>query len=186
MPSLTFHLKKRADAAAQLILIRENGTHTAGAIGPADAYGPVHDLAHFAIEQTLGLSEGFLGMIASGWEISDFEVKGTARRLPADAVFAEVVAGELSRQVLTRQVTSPEEFLWAVDVTMKQQSGGFDRPQISVAQFDAIHGLLASEWRRWRELPSNGTLELTFTCGRRSECPAPTVDERRKGTLASR
>lgn len=48
MPRLSFHLKKRADAKAPLILIREDGTHTAGTIGVADGYGPVHDLAHYA------------------------------------------------------------------------------------------------------------------------------------------
>src|SRR4051812_23573535 len=106
MPTLTFQLKKRADARAQLVLIRDDGTTTRARVGPAEGYGPVHDLTHYAIEQTLGLSEGFLGLVASGWEISDFEVKGTARILPPEAVVAEVAAGELSRQIVTTQVTS--------------------------------------------------------------------------------
>lgn len=185
MPRLTFHLRKRADAKVQLVLIRENGTHTAGTIGPADGYGPVHDLTHYAIEQTLGINEGFLGLVASGWEIADFEVKGTAARLPDEAYFAEVAAGELSRQLLTRQVTSLEDFLWAVDLSMKQRPGAHDRPEITEAQFATIHALIANEWRRWRELPANGTLELTFTCERRSTCPAPTPEERRAGKLAA-
>ena len=50
MPRLTFELKKRADARAQLVLIREDGSHTLGTIGPSDGFGPVHDLTHFAIE----------------------------------------------------------------------------------------------------------------------------------------
>ena len=185
MPRLSFRLKKNADAKAQLILIREDGTHTAGTIGPADGYGPVHDLTHFAIEQTLGLCDGFLGLCASGWEIPDFEVKGTAARLPPEAVFAEVAAGELSRQLLTRQVSSLDDFLWAVDLSLKQQPGALDRPQITEAQFDAIHSLIAAEWKRWRELPVNGALELTFTSRRRSDCPAPAPAERRAGRLAA-
>ena len=185
MPRLTFQLKKRADAKSQLVLIREDGTHTMGTIGPSDGYGPVHDLTHYAIESTLGLSEGFLGLCASGWEIKDFEVKGTAARLPREAVFAEVAAGELSRQLLTRQVTSLADFLWAVDLSLKQQPGTFDRPPISEEQFTAIHALIAAEWQRWRELPANGTLELTFTSRRRSDCAAPTPSERRAGRLAA-
>jgi hypothetical protein len=185
MPRLTFHLKKRADAKSQLILTREDGSHTLGTVGPADGYGPVHDLTHYAIEQTLGLDEGFLGLCASGWEINDFEVKGTAARLPREAVFAEVAAGELSRQLLTRQVTSREDFLWAVDLSMKQQPGTFDRPFITEEQFAAIHALIAAEWKRWRELPANGTLELTYTSRRRSDCAAPTQAERRTGRLAA-
>ena len=183
MPSLTFRLRKTADAAAQLILIRDDGTHTLGAVGPANGYGPVHDLTHYAIEQTLRLSEGFLGLIASGWEISDFEVKGTAKRLPAEALFAEVAAGELSRQLLTRQVSSHEDFLWAIDLTMEQQRPGFTRPEIVPAQLESIHALVAAEWRKWRELPANEALELTFACERRSMCAPPTAAERRAGRL---
>ena len=186
MPSLTFRLRKSADAAAQLILVRDDGTHSLGAVGAADGYGPVHDLTHYAIEQTLELSEGFLGLIASGWEISDFEVKGTAKRLPAEALFAEVAAGELSRQLLTRQVSSREDFLWAVDLTMEQQRPEFTRPEITPAQFDAIHERIASEWRRWRELPHNDAMELTFTCPRRSTSAAPTAAERRAGRVDQR
>jgi len=36
MPSLTFRLRKTADAAAQLILVRDDGTHSTGTVGPAD------------------------------------------------------------------------------------------------------------------------------------------------------
>jgi hypothetical protein len=184
MPVLTFRLKKRADSAAQLILVRDDGSHTAGAVGPADGYGPVHDLTHYAIEQTLRLSEGFLGLVASGWEIADFEVKGTANRVPDEALFAEVAAGELSRQLLTRQVTSLEDYLWAVDISLKQRPQ-FVRPAVGESQFQAIHETIRAEWLRWRELPANATLELTFTSDRRSDCPAPTPDERRGGKLMS-
>src|SRR5215208_3049978 len=114
MPTLTLRFHRRADAAAQLVLVREDGTHTAGAIGPGDGYGPVHDMTHYVVERTLGLSEGFLGLVASGWAISDFEVRGTARRLPDDAVVAEVAAGELSRQEMMGQYSSAEDFVWAV------------------------------------------------------------------------
>ena len=183
MPSLTFRLRKTADAGAQLILVRDDGTHTLGTVGPADGYGPLHDLTHYAIEQTLGLCEGFLGLITSGWEISDFEVKGTAKRLPAEALFAEVAAGELSRQLLTRQVSSYEDFIWAIELTMDQRRPGYTRPGISSAQLESIHALIASAWRKWRELPPNDVLELTFTCERRSMCPPPTAAEREAGRL---
>src|SRR2546430_8538188 len=46
MPSLLFRLKKRADAAAQLTLVREDGTHSTGPVGSAEGYFPVHDLTH--------------------------------------------------------------------------------------------------------------------------------------------
>lgn len=186
MPSLTFRLKKRADAAAQLTLVREDGSHTTGPVGSADGYFPVHDLTHYAIEQTLGLSEGFLGLIAAGWEINDFGVKGTAKRLSAETMFAECAAGELSRQVLMRDPSSLEDFIWAVEIKVHQTSPHYKSPSLSEAQFAAIRERIMTEWQRWRELPPNGTLELSFTCPRAATLPPPTVDERKQGKLVAR
>jgi hypothetical protein len=185
VPKLTFELKKRADAKAQLVLIREDGSHTAGTIGPAGGFGPVHDLTHFAIESTLGLDEGFLGMCASGWEIGDFEVKGTASKLPAEAVFAEIAAGELSRQLAMRQVSSLADFLWAIDLSLGKKADGFHRPEITEEQFATILARINEEWTRWRALAPNETLQLTYSSRRRSDCPAPTPAERKAGRLAS-
>jgi hypothetical protein len=186
VPSLKFQLRKRADAKAQLVLTRDDGTFTSGAIGPAEGYFPMHDLTHYAIEQTLGLDEGFLGLCASGWDIGDFEVKGTAAKLPGEAVFAEVAAGELSRQLATHQVSSLEDFLWAVDLTLGQQAAGYVRPAVSAPQFEAILERIRVEWARWRALPPNDTLELTFTSRQKSACAAPTPAERKAGKLAAR
>lgn len=186
MPSLKFQLKKRADAKAQLVLTREDGTYTSGAIGPAEGFFPVHDLTHYAIEQTLGLDEGFLGLCSSGWEITDFEVKGTAAKLPREAIFAEVAAGELSRQLAMRQVSSLEDFLWAIGLTLGTPPDGSQWPSVDEAQFNAILEKIRAEWARWRALPPNGTLDLTYTNRRKSACVAPTPAERKAGKLATR
>jgi hypothetical protein len=183
MPTLTFRLKKRADANAQLTLVREDGSHTSGPVGSADGYFPVHDLTHYVIEQTLGLSEGFLGLVASGWEIKDFEVKGTAKLLSAETLFAENAAGELSRQILMRQPSSAEDLMWVIRTQLKQHSADYEPPVITEELLSTINARIHGEWRRWRELPPNGTLELTFTCSRTAGIPAPTNDQRKRGAL---
>jgi hypothetical protein len=185
MPSLTFRLKKRADADAQLTLVREDGSHTSGPVGSADGYFPVHDLTHYVIEQTLGLSDGFLGLVASGWEIKDFEVKGTAKLLLPETLFAENAAGELSRQILMREPSSAEDLMWVID-TKLQQHMGYKAPVITEELLGQIRARIHGEWRRWRELPPNGTLELTFTCPRRASIVAPTPEQRQRGKLAAR
>src|SRR3954462_971379 len=157
MPTLIFRQEKRANGDAQLVLVREDGSSTFGAFGPVDGYGPVHDLTHYVIEQTLGLSDGFLGLVAGGWEISDFEVKGTGKRLPQEAFFAENAAGELSRQILMRQVSSLEDYLWVLDTQIAKAGVPYQRPQITQAQFDQIVERIRGEWARWRDLPPNGT-----------------------------
>jgi len=165
MPSLTFRIKKRPDADAMLVLVREDGSSTSGPIGPARGYGPVHDLAHYVVERTLGLTEGFLGLVASGWEIADFEKKGAAKRLPEEAIFAESAAGELSRQAVMWQWSSAEDYVWAVETYMKQSRPDYTPPEISDATFEGMRVELLQLRYRWNELPSGETLELSFHSG---------------------
>jgi len=173
MPTLTFRIKKRPDASAMLVLVREDGSSTSGAIGPPQGYGPVHDLAHYVVERTLGLTQGFLGLVASGWEIRDFEVKGAAKRLPGEAVFAESAAGELSRQAVMWQWSSAEEYHWAVETYMRQARPDYAMPDISESTFEGMRGELLQLRQRWNELPSGGTLELQFTPRRSATAARP-------------
>jgi hypothetical protein len=162
MPALTFRIKKRPDANALLVLVREDGSSTSGPIGPPQGYGPVHDLAHYVVERTLGLSEGFLGLVASGWEIADFEKKGAARRLPAEAMLAEVAAGELSRQAMMWQWSSAADYAWAVETTMRTSQPEYAMPEIGEQAFEGMRVELLQLRQRWNELPLGETLELSF------------------------
>ena len=163
MPKLTFRIKKRPDASAMLTLVREDGSSTSGAIGPAQGYGPVHDLAHYVVERTLGLSDGFLGLVASGWEIRDFEAKGAAKRLPAEAILAESAAGELSRQAIMWQWSSAEDYVWAIETYMKQSMPNYEMPLITSETFEGMRAELLELRDRWNKVQSGGTLELSFT-----------------------
>ncbi|MFN2563706.1 MAG: hypothetical protein ABR499_01675 [Gemmatimonadaceae bacterium] len=173
MPTLTFRIKKRPDARAMLVLVRENGSSTSGPIGPTGGYGPVHDLAHYVVERTLGLSEGFLGLVASGWEIGDFEVKGAAKRLPDEAVFAESAAGELSRQAMMWQWSSAEDYVWAVETYMRQARPDYAVPVITNETFEGMRVELLELRRRWNDLAPGETPELPFSAAQRAKPPRP-------------
>jgi hypothetical protein len=162
MLTLTFRIKKRPDASAMLVLVRGDGTWTSGPIGPAQGYGPVHDLAHYVVECTLGLNEGFLGLVASGWEIGDFEAKGAAGRLPGEAIFAESAAGELSRQAMMWQWSSAEDYAWAVGTYMKQSRPDYTPPAITTDTFEEMRAQLLALRQRWNQLQPGETLELSF------------------------
>jgi hypothetical protein len=165
MPKLTLRIKKRPDASAMLVLTREDGTSTSGPIGPAQGYGPVHDLAHYVVERALGLSEGFLGLVASGWEIRDFEAKGAAKRLPVEALFAETAAGELSRQAIMWQWSSAGDYVWAVEAHVKQSRPDYSPPEITPHLFEGMRTELLELRQRWNEIQPGGALELTFAPG---------------------
>jgi hypothetical protein len=163
MPNLTFRIKKRPDASAVLVLVREDGSSTSGSIGPPNGYGPVHDLAHYVVERALDLSQGFLGLVASGWDIRDFEEKGLARRLPAEALLAEVAAGEMSRQAIMWQWSSAEDYVWAVETTVRKSQPDYDLPAITHDRFEEMCAELLELRRRWNQLAPGETLELAFT-----------------------
>ena len=174
MPRLTFRIKHRPDAAALLVLAREDGSSTAGEVGPPHGYGPVHDLAHYVVERALGLSEGFLGLVAAGWEIRDFEVKGTARHLPDEAALAECAAGELSRQEMMGQYSTAAEFAWAVGAAMANMARpGAAVPAIGEDRFAAMRDELVALRLRWLETAPGETLELAFACPRLSTHARP-------------
>jgi hypothetical protein len=163
MTTLTVRFKKRPDASAMLTLVRADGSSSSGAIGPPDGYGPVHDLAHYVVERALGLTKGFLGLVASGWEIRDFEVRGTAKALPVEAVLAEVAAGEISRQAMMWQWSSAEDYAWAVETTVHGSQPDYALPAITEDTFDAMRTELLGLRQRWNQLAPGETLELSFT-----------------------
>ena len=163
MPTLTLRIKKRPDASAVLTLVRGDGSATSGTIGPAQGYGPVHDLAHYVVERTLAIDDGFLGLVASGWEIGDFEKKGAAKQLPVGAILAESAAGELSRQAMMWQWSSAEDYAWAVGTYMRQARPDFEMPEITEATFEGMRLELLGLRQRWNALQPGETLELEFT-----------------------
>ena len=118
--SLTIRLKRHADGSASITLTRSDGSVTwQRQNGKLALVFPPHDITHFAVESVLGFTSGFYGLVADGWEISDFaapyprgEIPGEAREVEAwvglfdgfrrdkDAMDAEALNAE-ARRVLT-------------------------------------------------------------------------------------
>ena len=175
MPSLSLRFRNRADANAQLVLTREDGSFTAGDIGPPMGYGPAHDLAHYVVESTLGLAEGFLGLVASGWDIADFEVKGMAAGLPSEALYAETAAGQLSTEHMLGQPSSADDFNWAMRAKLESSNRlDFVAPTIEPALLEEMRARLMALHCEWYGVAPGGVLELEFRSSRRASCPRPT------------
>lgn len=161
MPSLRLRFKKKADARVVFTAVREDGTATSSSIGPADRFGPVHDMTHYVVESSLGFKHGFLGLLASGRNIEDFN-KGAKHWLPAEAVCAEAIAGELSREAMTGDHLSAEDFNWTTRDVLTRSSISYSPPTLTAEQLSAMHADLAALRSRWDALAPNETLELTF------------------------
>jgi hypothetical protein len=163
MPHVTLELKKRTDGAAILTFVRADGSRTSSPIGTAQGFGPVHDLSHYAVESTLGIARGFIGLCGEGWNVEDFG-KNAAATIPTEAAVAEAVAGEMSRMEITGQWSSLEDFNWTI------AESGF---AISAARYDEIRRLLTRLRAEWNALVPGATMSLRFEPG----LAAPVITE---------
>lgn len=164
MPTLTLRFKKRADAGTVLTFHRGDGSWTSSEIGPQGGYGPLHDLAHYVVESTFGLAGGFLGLIARGWNVEDFEV-GAKERITQqpdahDAEVAECMAGLLSGELVGGRLCPVDEFNWAL-----QEMMGPRAPLLSARELAALRAHLVTLRGWWNALQPGETLELRFEPG---------------------
>lgn len=155
---LTIQITKRSGKPALLECTRAGGSVTMAEVAP----GPAHDLAHYAVETTLGLKQGFFGLLAAGWDIADFDVAGAAKRLsiPPEAVAVEHVVNLLTMELLGGAYESFEaELARALAAGRRPVEATFT---LASGQVAAMRARLAELLGRWRALPPGGTLELAF------------------------
>lgn len=163
MPPLQLRFKKVLDGDVAFTLVRPDGFHSTDRIGHARSFGPVHDLTHYVVERALAYNEGFLGLVASGWSVRDFEVKGTAKRLPAQAVAAEAVAGAVSFEAMvgTRNESAAELSARVGAMVASAGHAGFALA-LTDPQLDVMYAELAELRGRWNTLAPGETLVLEF------------------------
>lgn len=170
--ALRLELRKEADAPARIALTRADGSAAFGRLGPTPGYGPVYDLAHFVVEQALGLSDATLGLVARGWSLADVH-RRSSTALPPAARWAESWAVELSREVATGRALPADVFNVVVrDDVERDPTHRSGVPALEDAELDGMRRALEALWARWRALPSGGTLELTFVPGVRTRLDA--------------
>jgi hypothetical protein len=161
MGFLRLRFKKKADGSAVFTAVRLDGTFTSTIIGPAEGFGPVHDLAHYVVETFLGFKSGFLGLLAAGRNIEDFE-RGAKHWLPSEAMAAEAIAGQLSQDAATKNPLNAEDFNWTLRDTLARGSVKYPALEVSAGQLDTMRARLADVRRQWDALPYGETLELDF------------------------
>jgi hypothetical protein len=155
---MIIQLKKGRDAASSLACIRADGSRTWAKLHP---FFPLHDLTHCATESVLEFREGFFGLVASGWNIDDFEAKGAAKRLPHQAGWAESIVGILDQERGAGRDLSASEFNEALTESLHGQDfAGFR--ELKEEELARVRALRARLFEQWRALPAGETLELKF------------------------
>ncbi len=126
---------------------------------------PVHDLTHYAIETTLGLRQAFWGMMADGWEFSDFGTPWPRGPMPnlEEALLAEVSAGWFDS--FGRSIEKDETGAAELNAHLSaycQQHGTPSPRIITVPEFARIRALRDDLAARWRALGPREAMELAF------------------------
>jgi hypothetical protein len=107
---MVIRIKKGADGRSALSCTRADGTTTwQSSKGSQAAFFPRHDLTHYAVETVLGHRQGFYGMVAAGWDLSDFGTPWPRGKLPPVANLTELVVGFFDRERASGQLGTAGE-----------------------------------------------------------------------------
>ena len=168
--SLGIRFRRRGDGSVVFELRRPDGTTTwQKRAGPTAEFFVVHDLTHFAVESELGLRRAFYGLVAEGWDLSEFGTPWPRGPLPPEALPAEFLVGCFDT---ARAAATP---LTAADCNRSAATyfaaASMPAPdELSDAALARIRNRLADLVRRWQTVPPGGSLELSFAL----DTPSPT------------
>lgn len=158
MPQLTIRLARGKDKPDVLTCIREDGSTTWSRLHAAL---PVHDISHYSVESSLALSSGFFGLVAQGWEITDFGSPYPRGPIPDEAAWVESVVSVFWRTFVQRESPTHEEVREQIAVCLGSYKGSFRR-DISDAEMDAIRALQGEITATWARTPIGSYMELVF------------------------
>jgi len=162
MAELLIRIKKKTDGAAALSCLRADGSVTwqrqEGRLG---RFFPVHDLTHYAVETVLGHRKGFYGLVADGWDLTDFGAPWRRGRLPDDLDPSELIVGFLDTERAGGVEWTAEDFNEKARLYYAQR--GLANPcALTDAELGRIRATLSTLVSRWDALPPGETLELPF------------------------
>ena len=107
---LVIRIKKNADGRSSLSCTRADGTTTWQSMKNAQAaFFPRHDLTHYAVETVLRHRQGFYGLVAAGWDLSDFGSPWPRGRIPSEAALSEMIVGFLDLERASGELTRAED-----------------------------------------------------------------------------
>jgi hypothetical protein len=163
MATLRIGFKKKRDGINVLSCVRADGSATWQQ--QRGEFFVHHDLTHYAIETTLGLRGAFYGLLARGWEFTDFGTPWPRGKFPEDALADAALAEHLAGAFDLERATGAPVDAGAFNATLAQacEAAGIRHPH-SVRDEDLalIRDTYAELIGRWRALPPGETLELPF------------------------
>ena len=159
---MIIRIKKNADGRTSLACTRADGSTTWQSLsGGQAAFFPRHDLTHYAVETVLGQGGGFYGLIASGWELTDFGKPWPRGRIPLGAILSETIVGLLDLE------RGSGDLIRAVDINcrlddVRAEHGAEPADEISEDDLARIRRRRGELFAKWEAVEPGNTLELPF------------------------
>ena len=159
---LVIQIKKKTDGAAALSCRRADGSVTwQRQEGQQGRFFPLHDLTHYAVETVLGHPQGFYGLVAAGWDLSDFGKPWPRGPLPVEALASELLVGFLDRERGAGVEWSADDFNSSA-ATHYAERGLSGAPVVTDQHLRDVRDKRRGLFARWAALPAGETLELPF------------------------
>jgi hypothetical protein len=139
--------------------------------GVGHAFDLPHDVTHFVVESTLGISSGFWGSVADGAVFATMSHEG-GRRKPKASERSKLAMKANARSLIEAEVlvsvfdTAIEQGLAqnspALLAQLKERRGRGKLPHGIVALIPAVYSSYHEALRRWRDTPVNGSMTLNW------------------------
>ena len=131
--------------------------------GARGAFFVAHDLMHLAVETVLGTCDGFFGLLAAGWDITDTEGKGARGALPPEAQLVEQLVGLFDREQLGGAPPLDAPSFVAELQAMVANAQLNWAPALGEDQLRAVRTLADALRRQWLACPVGEPLALHYT-----------------------
>jgi hypothetical protein len=157
---LRLQFQKDRDGTCGFAMVRSDGTHTRQ--HHKTSFFAFHDLAHYAVETTLGHRRGFYGLVAEGWNLEDFGSPWPRGKMPVDMDPSELIVGFFDLERATGMLHTADELNESAASYFRAHGAAPPEWKLSPEQVNAIRARIGELHARWRALPLGETLTLEF------------------------
>ena len=161
-------IKKHADGSASLTCTRADGSVTwQRQEGKLGAIFPIHDLTHFAVETALGYGNAFLGLVADGWNLTDFTSPWPRGLLPMEARQVEEIVSGFEMDRIHGPAANADEYNARIAARLEAAAavpGSKVPPQrvLTEEEISRTRRLRSDLIERWNAVNAGEALELEF------------------------
>jgi hypothetical protein len=162
MTELLIRIKKKRDGSAVLSCVRADGSVTwQRQEGQQGRFFPLHDLTHHAVETVLRHARGFYGLVALGWDFTDFGKPWPRGPLPPEALASELIVGFLDGERAAGVEWSVSDLNGAA-ATYYAQHELDGACTVTDDDLRNVRDKRRELFAQWAALPTGQTLELRF------------------------